>query len=112
MDYKINFPTWEELKSLDKNKQYTCTLFEIVSSIYGRITVFEDEQMGFYFDLICNGYRVVFSNPYMYLHCFYSFNKKSYEKLQKDVNLVYNNIINTLICSGSTEHKFIEEVIF
>ena len=112
MNYQINFPTWEEIKSLDKNKQYTCTLFEIVSSIYGRITIFEDEQMGFYFDLIHDGYRVVFSNLYMYLHCFYSFSKKSYERLQKDVNSLYDNIIKTLIYTGSENHKFIEEAIF
>lgn len=111
MGFEIDFPDWEDIKNLNQDEEYTCTLFEIVSSIYGRITIFEDEQMGFYFDLIYNNYRLYFSSPYIHFHAFYAFNEEEYNQLKMDISNFYNFIIHTITHTGSSIHNFNSEII-
>lgn len=108
--YQINFPSWEEIKDLDREVRHTCVLFDIFGSVYGRLSLFEDFKNEIIFDIMNQGIvETLFSNlmpkGYLSVEC----NKEEYEILKKQITEIFNFIINNMIQSAQEDKIIIGE---
>ena len=110
MAYEINFPTWEKIKALDKDVRHTCVLFDVFGSVYGRLAFYEDGKKETVFDMMCHGFVNEFYSPLMPNGSItVKANKKEYEKLKKQVTIIFNSIIDTMIQSALEDHLIVED---
>ena len=110
MAYEISFPTWEEIKALDKEVRHTCVLFNVFGSVYGRLAFYEDGKKEIIFDMMCNGLVNEFYSPLMPNGSItVKSNKKEYEKLKKQITIIFNSIIDTMIQSAQEDKVIIGE---
>lgn len=104
MAYEINFPTWEEIKALNKDVRHTCVLFDVFGSVYGRLAFYENGKKEIIFDMMCHGLVNEFYSPLMPEGSItIKANKKEYEKLKKQVAIIFNSIIDTMIQSAQED---------
>jgi hypothetical protein len=90
--------TYEELKKLPKDKEYKFKLFEIIGSVYVRITYNEDFYGGLYLDIMSQGYcdRIYYYGKYAKINKFYKLNKTNYNNIMKEVKEIKKYIINKI----------------
>lgn len=87
----LNLPSFEYLNSfIDTDEEIIA--FQVIEGVYGQITVNEDGEFGFYFDLMVNGH----SGENEWTRFFHS-NKKGYEALQIHAQNCYQMILNNLV---------------
>ena len=114
----LNFPSYEFLKALPKTRrslhvtnsgdilemdehiEYTLTLFETPTSVYGRFTLNEDASDYIYFDVMEDGYC-----DHNSLGRRMKFNKKNYKAICKYAQSVYDLFFETLEKDLSSEWK-------
>lgn len=110
MAYEINFPAWEEIKALNKDVRHTCVLFNVFGSVYGRLAFYEDGKKEIIFDMMCEGLVNTFYSLWMPNGSItVKSNKKEYEKLKKQVTIIFNSIIDTMIQSALEDHLIVED---
>lgn len=85
----LAFPSYEFLKSI---KEEEIVLFTVYTNIYGQLTINEDGESGFYFDLMVNGYSG--ENEWTRFFCR---NKKGYKALRIHAQKCYQSILNNLV---------------
>lgn len=108
--YQINFPSWEEIKDLDREVRHTCVLFDIFGSVYGRLSFFEDFQNEIIFDIMNQGVVETLSTKllpagFLSVEC----NEEEYEILKKQITEIFNSIINNMIQSAQEDKIIIGE---
>lgn len=108
--YQINFPSWEEIKDLDKEVRHTCVLFDIFGSVYGRLAIYEDGKNEIIFDVMCDGVvnnfcSTLMPKGYLCVEC----NEEEYEILKKQITEIFNSIINNMIQSAQEDKIIIGE---
>lgn len=86
----LNLPSFEYLKSITGVDE-EITVFQVIEGVYGQITVNEDGENCFCFDLIINGYTG--TNQW---NGHFNKTKKGYYKLYAYVQICYNTILNNL----------------
>ena len=94
-------PTYEELKLLDKNYEYSYIIYDIAGSGYIRIYYNEDQNGKISVDYMEGGYLHGIQLPIIdrtdiVENEFYNLNKKNYNKIIKFINLVKESIIEEL----------------
>lgn len=87
----LNLPSFEYLKSITGVDE-EITVFQVIEGVYGQITVNEDGENCFCFDLMVNGY----SGENEWTRFFHS-NKKGYEALKIHAQNCYQLILNNLV---------------
>lgn len=108
--FQINFPSWEEIKCLDREVCHTCVLFDIFGSVYGRLSFFEDFKNEIIFDIMNQGFvetlfSIVMPKGYLRVEC----NEEEYEILKKQITKIFNSIINNMIQSAQKDKVIIGE---
>lgn len=93
---KLKMPPYEWLKSLPKDKGHFITLFDTPTSVYGRITLYEDGFKVIHFDVMECGYC-----DKNHLGLSLKFNKKNYAKICRHAQEVYANFFFALRCDMS-----------
>lgn len=89
---RLKFPTYEQLKSLDKNKEYEIILFVTgIENTYGRITINEDGKRQIIFDLVEDGY--INKNDYTIIK---SFDRKNYKTICYQAQRCYDDLYKAL----------------
>lgn len=89
---RLKFPTYEQLQSLDKDKEYEIILFVTgIGETYGRITINEGGKRQIIFDLIEDGYCD--KNSYTMVK---SFGKKNYKTICYHAQRCYDDLYKAL----------------
>lgn len=91
-------PTYEELKMLPTDKEYKFNLFNIIGSVYVRITYNEDMNKGLYLDIMDKGYcdQVYYCGRYAKINKFYKLNKTNYNNICKEIKEIKKHIIHNI----------------
>ena len=94
-------PTYEELKLLDKNYEYSYIIYDIAGSGYIRIYYNEDQNGKISVDYMEGGYLhgihlPIIDKTDIVENEFYNLNKKNYNKIIKFINLIKESIIEEL----------------
>ena len=95
---KLKFPPYEYIKSLstwnkkkDLPNEYSWTLFDTPTSIYGRFSYNEDDSHFIFFDVMEDGYC---DHNNLGMRC--KFNKANYAKICKHAQKVYEDFYREL----------------
>lgn len=92
----LNLPSFEYLKSItDVDEEII--VFQVIEGVYGQITVNEDGEKYFWFDLVVNGYTG--TNQWSRR---FDKTKKGYYKLCVYAQMCYNIILNNLLSQDYT----------
>lgn len=99
--YLNEMPSYEELKKLDKEKEYIFDCFNICGSGYLRFTYNVDFKGKISVDYMEGGYLHCIGLPIrtktdIIENVFYDCNKKNYDKIIKFIEIVRQEIINNL----------------
>lgn len=94
-------PSYEELKSLDKNYEYSYIIYDIAGSGYLRLYYNEEENGKISVDYLEGGYLHGIQLPIrtktdITENEFYNLNKKNYNKIIKFIKIVREAIIEEL----------------
>ena len=97
METKLKLPTWDDIKNLPRDNEFNLILFDFDSiSVYGRMTLFEDERSAIFFDVMEGGYSgknsLGLSRP---------FTKKGFNEICKHAQKIYEQLIEELLCDRS-----------
>lgn len=100
-EYLGKFPSYEELKQLDKEKEYIYKCFDICGSGYLRFTYNEDLERKISVDYMEGGYLHHLGLPIrtktdIIENVFYNCNKRNYDKIIKFIEIVKQEIINNI----------------
>ena len=90
--------SYEELKALPKDEEYKFKIFDIIGSVYVRITYNEDFQGGLYLDIMNNGFcdGIFYSGKYCKINCFYKLNKTNYNNILKEIEEIKKYILKNI----------------
>lgn len=88
MRFQLDFPSKDELISNKKT-----TIFTVYKDVYCRVTYGEDDNDGFFLDLMCDGYSDHFWNRPKY----YDNTDKGYFMMEKDAENLFNEILNNML---------------
>lgn len=97
----LNMPSYEELKDLDKNKEYVYKIFDTCGSGYMRFTYNEDFLGKISVDYLEDGYLHTIGLPIRHKtkiteNVLYNTNKTNYNNIVKFISLVKEAIKNNL----------------
>lgn len=90
--------SYEELKALPKDKEYKFKIFDIIGSIYVRITYNEDLNGGLYLDIMSHGYcdLIYYYGKHAKINKFYKLNKTNYNNILKEIEEIKEHIIKNI----------------
>lgn len=90
--------SYEELKALSKDEEYKFKIFDIIGSVYVRITYNEDFKGGLYLDIMKDGFcdGVFYTGKYCKINYFYKFNKTNYNNILKEIEEIKKYILKNI----------------
>lgn len=92
MNFTLIFPSFDYLNSIEDNDE-TIILFDVIDSVFGQITINEDSEPCFWFDLVIDGFV---GNTQWSRH--FDKTREGYYELcnfaQGCYNVIFNNLIN------------------
>ena len=107
---KLKFPDWESVKKISKDLSTVITIFHFDTlCVDGELTFFEEKydcksDCMIYFDVFEGGYS---GKNYMSIHG--KFTKKDYEKICKQAQIWYEQLIDELLTDRSGEWEYLFE---
>ena len=95
---KLNFPDYNKLKELPKDREYKFTIFTIYETIYCRFTYNEDCKDKFKADLMCNGYSDTYE-PILFKKWFPN-TEEDYKIMCSRIEVFYNKLVRNILNSN------------
>lgn len=94
----MQIPTYDEIKQLDRSRDYEWNLFKIVPSVYTRLTYNEDNNKCLCLDIMIGGYCncTKFKGTKYETNKFYKLTKKNYEGLLKTITELKEYVIKNM----------------